>query len=157
MRDHRRLITAHTRRHSRSAAWILCAHRPGQRLELGFTLIELLVTSVIVGILATAAYSTYQKSIIRANRSAAEQFMVDIANRQTQYLMDARSYANSIGSGGLGLNPSSTVTNNYNVTIALSAGPPPGFVITATPIGRQTPDGALTLDDTGQKLPADKW
>ena len=127
------------------------------RPAFGFTLIELLVTFVIVGIITTAAYSTYQKSIIRANRSAAEQFMVDIANRQTQYVMDARNYADSIGSGGLNINPSSTVTNNYNVTIALTAGPPPGYVITATPIGRQTQDGALTLDDTGQKLPADKW
>ena len=128
------------------------------RRASGFTLIEFMVTFVIVGIVAAAAISTYQNYIIRANRSAAEQFMLTIADRQTQYLLDARSYAPSIGGGGLNLTPPTTVANNYTVAIALTAGPPPGYLITATPIsGRQAGDGGLTLDSTGQKLPADKW
>ena len=116
-----------------------------------------MVAFVIVGIVAAVAISTYQNHIIRANRSAAEQFMLTIADRQTQYLLDARSYAPSIGGGGLNLTPPTTVANNYTVAIALTAGPPPGYLITATPIGRQAGDGGLTLDSTGQKLPADKW
>jgi type IV pilus assembly protein PilE len=127
------------------------------RRASGFTIVELMVTLVIVGIIASAAFSTYQNQIIRANRSAAEQFMLTIADRQTQYLLDARSYASSIGAGGLNLTPPATVANNYTVTIALTAGPPPGYLITATPIGRQARDGGLTLDSTGQKLPVDKW
>jgi type IV pilus assembly protein PilE len=127
------------------------------RRASGFTLIEFMVAFVIVGIVAAVAISTYQNHIIRANRSAAEQFMLTIADRQTQYLLDARSYAPSIGGGGLNLTPPTTVANNYTVAIALTAGPPPGYLITATPIGRQAGDGGLTLDSTGQKLPADKW
>jgi type IV pilus assembly protein PilE len=141
-----------------------CPESPGhhgstaaKQIDAGFTLIELLVACVIVGILATAAFSTYQTQVRRATRSAAEQFMLTIADRQTQYLLDARAYASSIGAGGLNLAPPTTVVNNYNVTITLVAGPPPGYLVTATPIGRQAGDGALTLDSTGQKLPVDKW
>jgi type IV pilus assembly protein PilE len=128
-----------------------------KRIDAGFTLIELLVACAVVGVLATAAFSTYQNQVRKATRSAAEQFMLTIADRQTQYLLDARAYASAIGAGGLNLTPPITVVNNYNVTITLVAGPPPGFLITATPIGRQAGDGALTLDSTGQKLPIDKW
>ena len=127
------------------------------RRASGFTIVELMVTLVIVGIIAAAAFSTYQNQIIRVNRSAAEQFMLTIADRQMQYLLDARSYASSIGAGGLNLTPPTTVANNYAVTIVLTAGPPPGYLITATPIGRQAKDGGLSLDSTGQKLPVDKW
>src|SRR5262249_27516952 len=118
---------------------------------------ELVVTVALVGILTAIAYPAYVNQVIRANRSAAQQFMLDIANAQAQYQIDARSYTATIGSGGLGLSPTQAASTTYTFTVTLSAGPPPGYLITATPSGRQAQDDVLTLDSTGSKTPANKW
>lgn len=134
----------------------------------GITLIELMVVVAIVGILAAIAYPSYEAYVIRGNRSAAQQLMLKIASREEQYRLDAKSYTATIGSGGLnvvedGWTCAATCTNGrYTVSVALVAGPPPGYTVTATAIGRQAsgPGGdsvALTLNDQGAKTPADKW
>jgi len=133
------------------------ARNGAARRGLGFTLVELVVTVAIVGILASASYGSYQNYIKRANRSAAQQFMLEVMNRQELYLLDARAYADDVGSTGLGLTIPNRVAQNYAITIILSAGPPPGYVITATPGGNQATDGVLTLTSAGDKLPLDKW
>src|SRR5689334_10673573 len=129
-----------------------------QRVQMrAFTLIELIVALALVGILSAIAYPAYVNQVIKGNRSAAQQFMLDIANAQAQYQIDARAYTTVLGIGGLGLSATNAASNNYTFAVALSAGPPPGYVITATPRGRQAQDGALTLDSTGGKTPANKW
>jgi type IV pilus assembly protein PilE len=127
------------------------------RRSRGFTLVELVVTVAIVGILASASYGSYQNYMKRANRSAAQQFMLDVMNRQELYLLDARVYASDVGGTGLGMTVPDRVAQHYAITIALTAGPPPGYVITATPGGNQATDGVLTLSSDGYKLPLDKW
>ena len=62
----------------------------------GFTLIELMITVVIVTILVAIALPSYQAHMIRAIRSAGQQFLLDIAQRQEQYFLDARWYAAGI-------------------------------------------------------------
>ncbi len=123
----------------------------------GFTLVELVVTVAIVGILASASYGSYQNYVRRANRSAAQQFMLEVMNRQEMYLLDARAFATDVGATGLGLTMPDRVAQHYAITITLDAGPPPGYVITATPGGNQAVDGVLTLSSDGEKLPLDKW
>ena len=61
--------------------------------QQGFTLIELMIAVAVVGILAGIAWPSYKYYVMRANRSAAQQFMLDIANREEQFMLDARSYA----------------------------------------------------------------
>ncbi len=124
---------------------------------LGITLIELLVVLAIVGILAAIGYPSYQNYVIRANRSAAQQFMLNIANRQEQYVLDARVYTNVIGAGGLNLTVPPELTSRYTFNVALTAGPPPGYTINAVAIGPQAADGALAMNSDGTKTPADKW
>src|SRR5690349_1653168 len=92
--------------------------------SLGFTLIELMVTVVIIGILAAVAIPSYQNYIIRANRSSAQQFMLDVANREEQYLLDARTYSATIGTGGLNLTTPAQLSNRYTFAVVLTAGPP---------------------------------
>ena len=129
---------------------------PG-RLQ-GFTLIELMVAVAIVGILAGLAWPSYRNYVMRANRSAAQQFMLDIANREEQYMLDARSYATgSTALTSLNLTVPTAVSPNYTLSVAAVTGPPVGYLITATAIGNQLTDGNLTLSSAGTKTPTTKW
>ena len=128
----------------------------------GFTLIELMIAVAIAGILAVLAVPSYQSFIVRGNRAAAQAFMMDVASREKQYLLDARSYTNDLAIlYGVTVAASAIppeVSRNYaSIAIAVSA-TPAAFTITATPgSGSQAADGALTLDSTGAKSPDYKW
>ena len=61
----------------------------------GFTLVELLIVVAIVAILALIALPSYQAQIRKGHRAAAQSYMMDLAQRQAQYLLDARAYAST--------------------------------------------------------------
>lgn len=124
------------------------------KTKKGFSLIELLVAVAIIAILAAVAIPSYQQYVVKGNRTAAQSFMMDLANREKQYMLDARTYADF---ATLGVSAPADVSKHYNVAIVVAA-TPPSFVITATPSSsQQTSDGALTLGSDGSKGPADKW
>jgi type IV pilus assembly protein PilE len=120
----------------------------------GFSLIELLIVIVIVGILASIALPSYRQYIIRSKRRAAQTALVDIANREQQYFIANRAYADD---GDLGYVLPDDVGENYTFDITLDAGPPPTFTITFTPTGDQAVDGDLSLTSEGVKDPPEKW
>lgn len=129
------------------------------RSTYGFTLIELMIVVVVIAVLAAVAFPSYQQYVMRSERSKAQQLMLEISNREQQYMLDARAYTATIGSAGLnignkdGWTCTTTCTNGkYVVTVTLVAGPPPSFSISADPTGTtQAADGALTLSSTGTK------
>ena len=123
----------------------------------GFTLIEVMITVVIVAILAAIAVPSYSRYVMRAKRSAAQAQMMDIANRQQQFLMANRSYADKDTLVASGYTLPADVAANYGYTITVTSTGVPGFVLTFTPTGTQATDGTLTLDNQGVKTPADKW
>jgi type IV pilus assembly protein PilE len=124
----------------------------------GFTLIELMITVAVIAILMGIAYPSYQDHMRKGRRAAAQAFMIDVATRQQQYLLDARGYALGAGAlAALNLNVPTDVASVYTVAITPAAATtPPTFTITATPIAgsKQVPDGALTLDHNSNKTRA---
>lgn len=129
-----------------------------QNTSRGFTLIELMITVVIIGVLASIAFPSYQQFIIRSNRAAAQSAMMDIANRQQQFLLADRQYAEKSGLEASGYMLPDEVSAKYGYSIDVdNDASPPNFTITFTPSGSQASDGDLTLDSNGVKTPADKW
>lgn len=127
----------------------------GALTQAGFTVIELMIVVVIVAILAMIAYPSYEDHLRKGRRSAAMNFLADVATKQQQYLLDARQYAVGTGAlGALNMTVPTEVAPFYAVTINPAAPTlPPSFTLVATPIPgtKQVPDGALTLDSAGAK------
>jgi len=67
----------------------------GKRAEGGFTLIEVMMVVVILGILVGIAFPSYQESVKKGHRSAAQAQMLDIANREQQFLLANRVYTST--------------------------------------------------------------
>lgn len=133
--------------------------RAGLRAERGFTLIELMITIVIVGILAGIALPGYQNYVRKSHRTGAQAEMLDIANRQQQYLLVNRGYATTFTM--LGYSVPSDVSARY--TCSLTASNPstglPTFSVSCAPTSVQLASGfsALTIDQNGTKAPASEW
>jgi type IV pilus assembly protein PilE len=122
-----------------------------------FTLIELMIAVAVVAILTAIAYPSYQDHLRKSRRASAQAFLMEVANRQQQYLLDARNYA--VGGDALttlSLSTPPDVSAHYTITVAPDAPElPPAYTLTATPSSAvQTPDGVLTLDHQGSKTRA---
>ncbi|HKB59430.1 MAG TPA: type IV pilin protein [Gallionellaceae bacterium] len=127
----------------------------------GFTLIELMIVVAVAGILAVIGFPLYRQHTMKSNRAAAEAFMLQVANRQEQYILNARTFApydaaavNPFAS--LNLAVPDNVKANYQVQMTPNTGSPSNtyYTITATPIGGQVADtvcGIIALDQTATK------
>jgi len=122
----------------------------------GFTLIELMAVIIIVTVLLAVALPAYQNQVIRGHRAAAKAEMLEIGNRQEQFLLSDRRYTATLSDIAYTLPPE--VAARYTSGIVIVAPPNrPTYTITFTPIGAQVGDGPLTINSEGDKLPADKW
>jgi len=127
-------------------------------LNRGFTLIELMVAVAVVAIIAMIAIPSYTAQLVKGRRSSAEAFLMDVAQRQQQYLLDARAYAPNVGT--LNTTIPVDVNNYYQINITPNApGTPPSFVASATPLPgtAQAGDVLLTIDNNGVKTPTGLW
>jgi len=132
----------------------------------GFTLLEVMIVTAVVGILAAIALPAYQNQVRKGNRSAAQQFMLDVGTKEQQILMDSRRYVAVTDTSYFGNKPSDT---NAGVGIAAPASTagkytfvvtvdntttPPSFLITATAASGEAVDASsakVTLDHAGTR------
>lgn len=129
------------------------------RRNLGFSLMEVMIVVGIIAVVAAIAIPGYDYQVRKGHRAAAQSFLTDLANRQSQYLLDARNYA--VGANALtdlSMAIPTDVSAFYDIAVETSAGGtapvlPPTFRIRATPKAgsKQVPDGELVLMHDGTK------
>lgn len=129
----------------------------------GFTLIELMIVVVIIGILASIAYPSYQGYIEKGKRIDMMAEMQQIASRIEANKITYKRYdripvgeifSNTVS--GAGTTFPSTGTALYNVSISPVSGTNlngRNWTLTANPISgtQMDGDGVLTLDFEGEK------
>lgn len=132
----------------------------------GFTLLELMIVAAIVGILLAVAIPGYQQYILRGKQAGARAVLLDIAQKQPQFLADRRStYAPCLSATylypalasatcateHLSLSVPPDVSALYGFSIALSS-PPPGYTAVATPLSGEVGTTSFHIDHSGKRL-----
>src|SRR5256885_13530307 len=87
----------------------------------GFTLIELMVAVAIVSILVSIAVPSYALFMKKSRRGDTESTLMDIAQREQQYLIDARAYAPTVAA--LNTTLPAAVTAYYTIQICRTTVP----------------------------------
>jgi type IV pilus assembly protein PilE len=82
---------------------------------------------------------------------------MSLANREQQFLLANRAYADKAALTASGYILAPEVSRFYTWDLTTEIAPVPAFTITLTPTGSQVKDGPLTLDNRGNKTPAEKW
>lgn len=145
--------------------------------QTGFTLIELMIAVVILGILASFAFTSYQRYVLKSNRAEAKAELMNVATRlQRCYTLygrynpadgcdvydslkdDAKITSEGRGFYEVGMAKASA-SSSASSTPAMTS-----YTLTATAVKPpQTNDKdvvdctKLTLTHTGKKNPAECW
>lgn len=133
--------------------------------QYGFSLIELMIVVAIVGILAGIAWPSYERYVLRSHRTEAQATMQEMAQRLERRYSQMYSYGTEKSGKPSTMAPAlspdtipATGTVRYQLSVDITDGGD-DFTLTATPQGGQASDacGTLTLDQSGQRTPADCW
>ena len=143
---------AHRSRRSRAGCGVVRHPWPPSPTS-GFTLVELLVVVAAIAMLATIAYPSYVVYKVRANRAAAQAFLIDLANRQQMYFLDARGYADNLSELGAVAPPEIVAYYQIPDPLVDNSAAPPRFSVSASARAgtMQAKDGDLSIDSSGAK------
>lgn len=121
----------------------------------GMTLVELLAVIAIVAILAAIAIPVYTGYMERARRADAKTALEQVRAAQEMRRAERGAYESDLTALQTTWGAPGAKVGDYDITMVATTST---FTITATPYtSRQTPDGALTIDQDGVKLPEEKW
>ncbi|MDH4125349.1 MAG: type IV pilin protein [Gammaproteobacteria bacterium] len=82
----------------------------------GVTLMELMIVVVILGILTAVAYPNYREFAARAKRTEAKALLLEIANNQERFYLNANSYG-TLAQLNYPADPMVTDSGSYSVTV----------------------------------------
>ena len=133
----------------------------GQR---GVTLLELMIVVAIVAIISAFAFPSYMQYVVNTKRTVATSALLQIADRQQQFFMDNKQYADDLTDLGFAANPlvladtgNSAAAGDSDAvySISLSNVAVTTYSITAAPLhgqaSRDTHCASLTLDQAGAR------
>ena len=132
--------------------------------QRGFSLIELMIVVAIVAIISAFAYPSYQRYVIKAKRSVAQNALLQVADRQQQFFMDNKRFAADVTNLGFPASPyvvddngTPTVASDGDAVYSLSLSNVTATTWTATAaplngqLSRDTYCGSLSITQTGAK------
>jgi len=138
-----------------------CTEASKQR---GVTLLELMIVVAIVAMIAAFAYPSYTQYIVNTERTAATSTLLQIADRQQQFFMDNKRYANNLTDLGLGANPLWVADDGSTVPagdadavyiFAVFGVDATNYIAIAAPLGQQqirdSKCGTMTLNQAGAR------
>ena len=118
----------------------------------GITLIELMIVVVVVSILASIAYPSYQEFTARAKRNEARAALLRLATNQERFYLNNNTFTTDMTQVGFANSPFTT-ENGYYIVI-VTAATPSNFSATATYQQGGSEAGkclTFTIDGRGQK------
>ena len=139
--------------------------RTRNKLQRGITLIELLIVMVIIALIAGFAYPSYMNYVVDTKRTAATSILLQVADRQQQFFMDNKRFANDLTNLGFANNPL-VISDDGGVmanagdsasvySVALTNVAATTYTVTATPLNAQLARdgdcGSLTLNQAQLK------
>ena len=114
-----------------------------RRRAHGFTLIELMIALAVGAIVASVAYPSYFNQMAKGRRVDGKLALIDLAHKLERYYTERGTYAGATLGGVGGLYP--TVSPGGFYALAIGSQTTDGFVILATPRGKQVGDACNTL------------
>jgi type IV pilus assembly protein PilE len=119
----------------------------------GFSLIELMITVVIIGILASVAYPSYQEQVAKSRRTEASSALLSAAQALERYYSANGRYTTTSAGSTLPSVFLTKVPENGAAyyTITSSSASANAFTLRASRAGLMANDGCgdFTLDETG--------
>jgi type IV pilus assembly protein PilE len=117
----------------------------------GVTLLELMIVVVFIGILTAIAYPNYREFAARAKRTEAKALLLEIANNQERYYLNANSYG-TLAQLRYATDPLITDSGSYSVRV--TAADASNFTAVATNIlggSEAARCTTFTIDGRGNK------
>jgi len=124
--------------------------------QRGFTLIELMIVTVIVAILATVAYPSYQDYVVRSKRTEGKVALLDAAQALERHFTNHNTYPADLSAAGVRTHSGENAAKAA-YTIAIAAGTTgslaSSFTLTATPANGHSDArcGNLSIDQMGRR------
>ena len=129
------------------------------RRQRGFTLIELMIVVAVLAILARIAFSSYQNSIVKSRRSAAEACLLEEAQYMERYFTTNLTYVNADSTANWPtLQCATAISAHYTLAKpTIDSAKPREYTLTAAPVSgsqqanRDTKCATLKIDQRGTK------